>query len=158
MPLCVFLSVSERKQKLAPDIGCIQHFPLRWHLSSQGTCLCVFTLEMENVVAVLIWSCSLARASAFATEWIRVLLHQKYGQAGWITCAPIGTHTSVWVCVTGSEDWRKHIHTCTHTQMPYFLAAWGCKDCYVGVGCAERWWEWMGMNREMRSHSHYRTT
>lgn len=36
-------------------------------------------------------------------------------QAGWITCTPIGTHTSVWVCVylcecvREREEWHKHI-------------------------------------------------
>jgi len=81
----------------AYKVGFIQHFPFYWHLSPQGKCLCVFAIEMENVVAVLIWSCSRDRVSAFAIEWIRVLLHQRYGQAGWITCSSIGTHTSALV-------------------------------------------------------------
>lgn len=58
--------------RLAYNIVFIQHFPFHRHFSPLGKHLCVFVMETENVVAVLIWSCSLV-----LSEWVRYRMNQS---------------------------------------------------------------------------------
>lgn len=57
---------------LAYNIVFIQHFPFHRHFSPLGKHLCVFVMETENVVAVLIWSCSLV-----LSECVRYRMNQS---------------------------------------------------------------------------------
>lgn len=58
--------------RLAYNIVFIQHFPFHRHFSPLGKHLCVFVMETENVVAVLIWSCSLV-----LSECVRYRMNQS---------------------------------------------------------------------------------
>lgn len=58
--------------RLAYNIVFIQHFPFHRHFSPLGKRLCVFVMETKNVVAVLIWSCSLV-----LSECVRYRMNQS---------------------------------------------------------------------------------